>query len=89
MCPHKVWEDNNDTIVFRPYLCTGCNLCKDICPTKAIDIKEDIDLINETYLSNSKKECTSCGKEFVASIIDADLCPSCIWKKIKSCHPER
>ena len=83
MCPHKVWEDIDETIVFRPYLCTGCNLCKDICPTKAIKVTENIEVTNEIIFSNTKKECKSCNKEFIASIIDADKCPSCVWKKIK------
>lgn len=84
MCPNNVWEENNDDIIFRQHLCTGCNLCKDICPTKAINIAENIEIIYETTLSNTKKECISCKKEFVASIIDADLCPSCTWKKSKN-----
>lgn len=83
MCPHNVWEENDDDIVFRQHLCTGCNLCKDICPTKAINIIEDIELINETILSNTKKECATCGKEFITSIAETDQCPTCIWKKIK------
>ena len=89
MCPHNVWEEKDDTIIFRPYLCTGCNLCKDICPTKAINVTENIEIISEITLLSTKKDCTSCGKEFVASITDADKCPTCVWKNIKSSHPER
>lgn len=83
MCPDKVWEESDETIVFRPYLCTGCNLCKDICPTKAIKVTENLEVINESFFSNRKKECKSCSKEFMVSIIDADKCPSCIWKNTK------
>lgn len=83
MCPHNVWEENSDGIIFRQHLCTGCNLCKDICPTKAIDIQEDIKIIHETTISNAGRECTACGKEFVASIAETDNCPNCTWKKIK------
>ena len=83
MCPNNVWEENNEDIIFRQYLCTGCNLCKDICPAKAIDAKEDIEIICETTLSCTKKKCTVCGKEFVASVGSTDNCPSCTWKKIK------
>ncbi|WP_326909518.1 4Fe-4S binding protein [Sedimentibacter sp. MB31-C6] len=83
MCTHNVWEENNDTIVFRTYLCTGCNLCKDICPTKAIDIRENFEIINETIFFNTKKECISCKKEFFASITETDVCPTCTWKNTK------
>ena len=84
MCPDNVWEENNGDIIFRQYLCTGCNLCRDICPAEAIDVAEDIKLINETILSNTKKECTSCKKEFISSVTEADICPSCIWKRIRN-----
>lgn len=83
MCPKDVWEESDDSIIYRQYLCTGCNLCKDICPTKAIEIEEDIKLINDRSYSITKKECSSCSKEFIDSITEAEECPSCIWKKIK------
>lgn len=83
MCPHKVWEEDGDRILFRQFLCTGCNLCRDICPAKAIDLSESIEIVSEITLLCSKKECTSCKKEFVASITETDLCPSCTWKRVK------
>ncbi len=84
MCPHNVWEEIEDTMIFRQYLCNGCNLCKDTCPTKAIAITEDIRLINYTVGSIAKKECTLCGQEFTASITEAGQCPSCTWKEFKA-----
>jgi ferredoxin len=36
-----------------PEVCTGCGACVDICPIEAIELKNDIAVINTN-------ECTNC-----------------------------
>lgn len=56
----------SDTLIDK-VLCTGCGLCKDVCPVKCITLKED-DLA-AVYPEADKSKCINCRRCF-------DICPA-------------
>ena len=53
--------ENNNTIdlLNKHYKCTGCRMCAQICPVKAIDMKENEDGFFEPIIN--KEKCIKCG----------------------------
>lgn len=53
-------KKKNVSYKFNPYKCCGCEVCIDICPTKAITMKEDKEGFKYPIVNNEK--CINCGK---------------------------
>lgn len=53
-------EKRNVSYKFNSYKCCGCEICVDVCPTKAIVMKEDEEGFK--YLSIDNDKCINCGK---------------------------
>ena len=53
--------ENNNTIdlLNKHYKCTGCRMCEQICPVKAIDMKENEEGFYEPIIN--KEKCIKCG----------------------------
>lgn len=53
--------ENNNTIdlLNKHYKCTGCRMCEQICPVKAIDMKENEEGFFEPIIN--KEKCIKCG----------------------------
>ena len=88
MCPQNVWKFNNDDILFRPDLCNGCDLCKNICPTSAVDLEENIEFSERITLTKTEKHCLGCGKKYFTYNSESEKCPSCIWKNYKNLNKQ-
>mgnify|MGYP001860572932 FL=1 len=53
-------KKKNVSYDFNLYKCCGCEICADICPTKAIVMKEDREGFKYPIIDNDK--CINCGK---------------------------
>ncbi|MBW6471101.1 MAG: 4Fe-4S binding protein, partial [Methanosarcinaceae archaeon] len=85
MCPTgalRLSEDKDRSIEFNISFCIGCDLCKGVCKSDAIDHVADIslsDVISSDWISLISSELVQCKrcKRYIASINKDDLCPSC------------
>ena len=80
LCPEKIWNKIDDGLQTEAYNCTGCGLCKDICPTKAIHIEKDVRITGLKVEENKIKTCNTCEKEFSTYLEEKHTCSKCIGK---------
>lgn len=80
LCPEKVWKTIDDGLETEAYNCNGCGLCKDICPTKAIDIEKDVRIREFKLEKNELKTCNICEKEFSTYLEEKMTCSKCMSK---------
>ena len=59
-CPILKFEKINSKILEKNYLCSGCNACRDICPTNSISMKLDKNGFRFPYIDENI--CINCGK---------------------------
>jgi ferredoxin len=70
-CGTNALEKEGENISFTHALCVACEICRDICPEKAIEIEKRLDL--ERFIKISKEvfkpelaRCANCGKPFIS-----------------------
>lgn len=80
LCPEDVWEATDEQLKTENCYCNGCELCKDICPTKAIRVIKDVHIAGVRIESKKSKICNSCNKKFSTYFEEKILCTKCIAK---------
>ncbi len=60
----------DNTLRFRPYLCTSCGYCELLCPEECLEIEDDVLLLNPDWFKEKIMaqdelfRCIECGKPF-------------------------
>lgn len=78
LCNKHCFEIGKEDFSISPQSCSGCHLCADICPEKAIVVEEQISEKEETKLPILEKICKSCKKTFHTLREHDEKCVACI-----------
>ncbi len=79
--------EDQQVVDFDIQNCLACDLCRDICPEKAIAFFSEVSASalfnkeNKVLIEHREKLCRSCGQSYIASKTDT-LCPVCGKNKL-------
>jgi len=81
LCKKDCLQINETGFLLMAQNCSNCFLCQDICPEKAISLKEKVSSIKEVTHNVYRKVCSICDREYETLDRKKKLCVSCRKKK--------